>query len=193
MKISTSDIASLPSVFGDFKLKVYKDEDTQKEHIAIYTDNLSSLDAPLVRIHSECLTGDVLGSKKCDCADQLHLALSMITKDGGMVLYLRQEGRGIGLLNKINAYKLQEEGYDTVEANHQLGFGDDEREYSIVEYIFKDFGIDTIKLITNNPTKLEIVTQYGIKVQKRIPIITDTNEHNKRYLETKKTQMGHLL
>jgi GTP cyclohydrolase II len=193
MNISVSSIASLPSVFGDYKLKVYKDEDTQKEHIAIYTENLSSIEAPLVRIHSECLTGDVLGSKKCDCADQLHLALSMISKDGGMVLYLRQEGRGIGLLNKINAYKLQEEGYDTVEANHQLGFGDDEREYSIVEYIFKDFGIDTIKLITNNPTKLETVTQYGIKVEKRVPIIADTNEHNKSYLETKKTQMGHLL
>jgi len=145
----------------------------------------------MVRVHSECLTGDALGSKKCDCGEQLAFAQEGIAKEGGMIIYLRQEGRNIGLLGKVNAYALQDTGLDTVEANHQLGFKADERTYEIVEYILDYFKIKKIQLLTNNPKKIESLK--NVEITKRIPILIDANPYNKDYLEVKKIQMGHLL
>ncbi len=186
MKIESSKVAFLPSRFGTFKIQAFKEGD--KEHLAIFKEPLS--DVPIVRIHSECLTGDGLGSLKCDCRDQLEFALMEIEKNGGMVIYLRQEGRDIGLLNKVNAYALQDEGLDTVEANHQLGFGADERTYEVVEYILDYFGIKKIKLLTNNPKKIESLK--GVEIVKRLPIVISSNEYNEDYLKVKKEKMGHL-
>ena len=152
MKIDISQIASLPTVFGEFFIQAFKEN--QKEHLVIFKEPMG--DEPIVRVHSECLTGDALFSLKCDCGEQLHFALNMISKEGGMVIYLRQEGRNIGLLNKVNAYALQDNGLDTVEANHQLGFSADERSYEMVEYILGYFGIKKIKLLTNNPKKWRV-------------------------------------
>ncbi|SFV60259.1 GTP cyclohydrolase II [hydrothermal vent metagenome] len=185
--IIISQIAKLPTKYGIFKIKAFKEND--KEHLAIFTDNLS--DEPIVRIHSECLTGDALGSIKCDCGEQLEFALKTISKEGGMVIYHRQEGRNIGLLNKVNAYALQDEGLNTVEANHQLGFKADERTYDIVEFILKDFNINSIKLLTNNPKKIESL--HGINIVKRLPIKIEPNPYNRYYLKTKKDELGHLL
>ena len=191
MKISISNSAKLPSKFGNFTLRAFKEG--EKEHLAIYkeplkTDSNNSLN---VRIHSECLTGDALGSLKCDCGDQLEYSLKYIEANGGMVIYLRQEGRNIGLLNKINAYALQDDGLNTIEANHQLGFEADERTYEIVSTILHYFEIHKINLITNNPNKLNALE--GIEITQRIPIIIDSNLHNEGYLKVKKEQMGHLL
>ncbi len=187
MKIEISNEANLPTKYGEFRVKVFKEG--EKEHLAIFTKELG--DTPIVRVHSECLTGDAIGSLKCDCGEQLDFALNLISKEGGLILYLRQEGRNIGLLNKINAYALQDEGLDTVEANHQLGFLDDERSYEIVEFILKHFGIKKIKLLTNNPKKIGSIK--GVEIIKRLPIIVDANRHNREYLKTKKSKMGHLL
>ncbi|MCH9814238.1 MAG: GTP cyclohydrolase II [Epsilonproteobacteria bacterium] len=186
MKIETSQIAQLPSRFGTFKIQAFKEG--HKEHLAIYKEPLA--DIPVVRVHSECLTGDAIGSLKCDCRDQLEYALSAIEKHHGMVIYLRQEGRNIGLLNKVNAYSLQDEGLDTVEANHQLGFDADERTYEVVEHILNHFNIKKIKLLTNNPKKIESLE--GIEIVERLPIVTLSNEHNEDYLKIKKAKMGHL-
>ena len=139
------------------------------------------------------MTGDVFGSKKCDCGEQLDASLKKIQEMGGMLIYLRQEGRGIGLLNKINAYALQEKGANTVQANEELGFGADEREYDILQTIFKDFGIKEISLITNNPKKVKNILLHDVKIKKRIPIVIQSNKHNKNYLETKKDILGHFL
>ncbi len=187
MKITLSHTANLPTKFGEFKIQAFKEG--EKEHLAIFTENLS--DTPLVRIHSECLTGDALGSLKCDCGDQLSFALNAIAKEGGMVLYLRQEGRDIGLLNKVNAYALQDTGLDTVEANHQLGFAADERSYEIVEFMLAHFGIKKIRLLTNNPKKVESLE--GVEIVERLPIMIEANKHNKNYLQIKKEKMGHLF
>lgn len=187
MNLETSTVANLPSRFGDFKIQAFKEG--HKEHLAIYKEPLAEI--PVVRVHSECLTGDAIGSLKCDCRDQLEYALKMIEETGGMVIYLRQEGRNIGLLNKVNAYALQDKGFDTVEANHQLGFGDDERTYEVVEYILNYFGIEKIKLLTNNPKKIESLE--GIEIVERLPIIIDANKHNEGYLKIKKAKMGHLF
>ncbi len=186
--IEISQVATLPTKYGTFKIQVFKDEEN-KEHMAIFTDML--VDVPTVRVHSECLTGDVMGSVKCDCGEQLDCALELIAKEGGMVIYHRQEGRNIGLLNKVNAYALQDKGFDTVEANHQLGFKADERTYEVVEFILKYFGIDKLKLLTNNPKKLESLGQ--IKIVERLPIQIKPNLYNEGYLKVKKDQMGHLL
>lgn len=184
---AVSNSANLPSKFGKFKIKAFKEK--EKEHLAIYKEPLNE---PLVvRIHSECLTGDALGSLKCDCRDQLEYALEYIEAHKGMVIYLRQEGRNIGLLNKVNAYALQDKGLDTIEANHQLGFEADERSYEIVTEILNEFGIKKIKLLTNNPKK--ITSLEGIEIVERIPIIIDSNVHNENYLKVKKEKMGHLL
>ncbi|MFT7824717.1 MAG: GTP cyclohydrolase II [Sulfurimonas sp.] len=183
-----SQTATLPTKFGTFKIQAFKD-DLGKEHLAIFTGDLS--DAPIVRVHSECLTGDALGSVKCDCGEQLHAAMELIAKEGGMIIYHRQEGRNIGLLNKVNAYALQDRGYDTVAANHQLGFKADERTYEIVEFILNHFGIKKLRLLTNNPKKVESLK--NIEIVGRIPIQIAANPHNKGYLQTKKEQMGHLL
>ena len=182
-----SETASLPSKFGKFKIQSFQKEN--KEHLVIFTDNIPEI--PIVRIHSECLTGDALGSLKCDCGEQLEYALKLINEKGGMVIYLRQEGRGIGLFNKVNAYALQDSGLDTVEANHQLGFEADLRDFSIVEDILKHFNIDKIKLLTNNPKKE--FSLKNIEVVERIPIKIKPNPYNEFYLKTKKEKMGHLL
>ncbi len=186
-QIDISKVAKLPTKYGEFNIQAFKEKD--KEHLAIFTDNLS--DNPIVRVHSECLTGDALGSKKCDCGEQLAFSQELIASQGGMIIYHRQEGRNIGLLGKVNAYALQDKGFDTVEANHQLGFKADERTYEIVEYILEYYGIKKIQLLTNNPTKIESLK--NIEITKRIPIVMDSNPFNEEYLEVKKTQMGHLL
>jgi len=187
MKLEISEVANLPTKHGTFKIQSFKEH--HKEHLAIFTDNLS--DTPIVRVHSECLTGDALGSLKCDCGGQLDMALQTIAKEGGMVLYLRQEGRNIGLLNKVNAYALQDKGFDTVAANHQLGFPADARSYEIVHDMLKYYDIHKIKLLTNNPEKIKSL--QAIEIVERLPIIVCTNEYNEGYLEVKKEQMGHLL
>jgi GTP cyclohydrolase II len=189
LPIEVSNTANLPSRFGDFLIQAFKEG--EKEHLAIRTKNIDC-DTPLVRVHSECLTGDALGSLRCDCRDQLIKALDMINKEGcGMVLYLRQEGRGIGLLNKVNAYKLQDDGFDTYAANHQLGFDSDERNFDIVEYMLSYYGVKKIRLLTNNPIKLTSIK--GIEIVERVPIIIEPGEHNKNYLKVKKERGGHLF
>ncbi len=187
--IDISQIATLPTKYGAFKIQAFKENENQKEHLAIFTDELS--ETPIVRVHSECLTGDALGSVKCDCGEQLHAALEIIAKEGGMLIYHRQEGRNIGLLNKVNAYALQDQGYDTVAANHQLGFSADERTYEIVEFILAHFGIKKLKLLTNNPKKIESLG--SIEIVERLPIQIVPNPYNEGYLKVKKEQMGHFL
>jgi len=185
--IDISKVAKLPTKYGAFNIQAFKE--SNKEHLVMYSDNLD--ENPIVRIHSECLTGDVLASKKCDCGEQLVFAQKLISSKGGMIIYLRQEGRNIGLLGKVNAYALQDEGLDTVEANHQLGFKADERTYEIVEFILDYYKIKKIQLLTNNPKKIESLK--NIEITKRIPILIEANPYNEEYLEVKKTQMGHLL
>lgn len=185
--IEISQIATLPTKYGTFQIQAFKEGN--KEHLAIFTDDL--LGTPIVRVHSECLTGDALASVKCDCGEQLHFAQALIAKEGGMIIYHRQEGRNIGLLNKVNAYALQDKGLDTVAANHQLGFKADERTYEIVEFILKHFGIQKLKLLTNNPAKIDSLP--NIEIVERIPIQITPNPHNKKYLQVKKDQLGHLL
>lgn len=185
--IDISQIATLPTKYGTFKIQAFKEN--EKEHLALFTDELSEV--PIVRVHSECLTGDALGSVKCDCGEQLQAALELIAKKGGMLIYHRQEGRNIGLLNKVNAYALQDKGYDTVAANHQLGFSADERTYEIVEFILAHFGIKKLKLLTNNPKKIESLG--SIEIVERLPIQIIPNPYNEGYLKVKKEQMGHLL
>ncbi len=187
MNIEQSEIANLPTVHGDFLIQSYKEN--QKEHLIIFTKDLEEI--PNIRIHSECLTGDAIGSIKCDCQAQLNFSLEYISKFGGMVIYLRQEGRNIGLLNKVNAYALQDKGMNTIEANHQLGFRTDERSYEIVEFILKKFNIKKVNLLTNNPRKIE--SFENIKIEKIIPISVGKNAKNKEYLKVKKEQMGHML
>ena len=187
MRINISNIANLPSRFGDFKIQTFAEG--IKEHLVIFKEPLGEV--PIVRVHSECLTGDAIGSLKCDCRDQLEFALKEIAKDGGMVIYLRQEGRNIGLLNKTNAYALQDKGLDTIAANHQLGFKTDERSYEVVEFILEHFHIKKIKLLTNNPKKIESL--HEVEIVQRLPIIIESNQYNEFYLKTKKDQMGHLL
>jgi GTP cyclohydrolase II len=186
-KIDISNVANLPTKYGDFKVQAFKEG--PKEHLALFTEKIPEI--PIVRVHSECLTGDALGSLKCDCGQQLQSALELIAKEGGLLIYHRQEGRNIGLLNKINAYALQDKGLDTVQANHQLGFEADERTYEIVEVILEHFGLKKIKLLTNNPSKIKSLK--SIEIVERIPIKIAPNPHNKKYLKTKKEQMGHIL
>ena len=186
MKIEISNIANLPTKHGDFLIQSFKEG--IKEHLVIFTKNLEK--TPIVRIHSECLTGDAIGSIKCDCQAQLNYSLDYISKYGGMVIYLRQEGRDIGLLNKVNAYNLQDKGFDTVEANHQLGFASDQRTYEIVDFIFDYFNINSIKLMTNNPTKLN---NLKVDIIDRIEIKVGFTKENANYLQVKKDKMGHLL
>jgi len=182
-----SSVANLPTKYGDFKIQSFKEGN--KEHLAIYTLNLPKI--PLVRIHSECLTGDVLSSKKCDCGEQLEASLKLVFKEGGLIIYHRQEGRNIGLFNKVNAYALQDKGLNTIEANHQLGFKTDERTYEVVQEILKYLGIKKLRLLTNNPKKLDALE--GFEITKRVPIIIKPNKYNHNYLEVKKSQMGHIL
>lgn len=187
MNIEQSEVANLPTSHGNFLIQSFKEN--HKEHLVIFTKDLD--DTVNIRIHSECLTGDAIGSIKCDCQAQLNFALDYINEHNGMVIYLRQEGRNIGLLNKVNAYALQDKGLNTIEANHQLGFEADERSYEIVEYILNKFNIKKINLITNNPKKVESLK--NIEIVSRIPVVVGKNEYNENYLATKKDQMGHLL
>jgi GTP cyclohydrolase II len=187
-------MAELPTRFGDFHIVAFENNRDGKEHVAITKgDVIGASDVP-VRLHSECLTGDVMGSLRCDCRDQLEAALKMIGQmERGIVLYLRQEGRGIGLINKIRAYSLQDNGLDTVQANLALGFRDDERDYAVAAHMLMSLKVRSVRLITNNPKKISQLTDYGINVTDRIPHIMQPNEHNRFYLETKVTKSGHMI
>jgi len=187
-------IAELPTRFGRFQIAAFWNNRDGKEHVAIMSGRpYGGVDVP-VRIHSECLTGDALGSLRCDCRDQLEVSLRTIAQvPDGVVLYLRQEGRGIGLLNKVRAYALQDRGLDTVEANEALGFRDDEREYAIAAHMLLSLKIRSVQLLTNNPRKVAELSRYGIQVVNRQPLIIPPNEHNRFYLETKARKSGHYI
>ncbi|MBN2706238.1 MAG: bifunctional 3,4-dihydroxy-2-butanone-4-phosphate synthase/GTP cyclohydrolase II [Deltaproteobacteria bacterium] len=186
--------AHLPTRFGEFEIIVYENQIDNHEHLALIKGDLSGDEPVLVRVHSECFTGDTLGSLRCDCADQLHTAMERIEKEGrGAILYMRQEGRGIGLVNKLRAYCLQEHGRDTVEANEELGFKPDLRDYGVGAQILVDLGLKKIRLLTNNPTKIVGLQGYDIEIVERIPLECTPNETNICYLQTKREKMGHLL
>lgn len=186
--------ARIPSSWGEFQVIAYADTpDDPLPHLAIVHPEYLTAESPLVRVHSECLTGDLLGSARCDCGDQLHMALDLIFRQKGILLYLRQEGRGIGLINKLHAYNLQDQGMNTVDANHQLGFEADERNYEIAAFILRDLGITRIRLLTNNPHKMASLRDDGIEITERIGIQVTPTAPNARYLRTKKDIMGHLL
>jgi 3,4-dihydroxy 2-butanone 4-phosphate synthase/GTP cyclohydrolase II len=184
----------MPTDYGDFDLHLYSSLVDGMNHIALVKGKISASKPALVRVHSECLTGDVFGSRRCDCGNQLHQAMQRIQKEGaGVLLYMRQEGRGIGLGPKIRAYKLQEQGLDTVEANERLGFPMDLRDYGLGAQILADLGIRKIRLLTNNPRKVVGLEAYDLEIVEQLPIRSTANPHNARYLETKKRKMGHKL
>ena len=184
----------LPTDHGHFRLKMYRSRVTGLEHLALVKGDVAGGGSVLVRVHSECFTGDVLGSERCDCGPQLHAAMEMIEREGcGTVLYMRQEGRGIGLANKLHAYRKQEEGLDTVEANVALGFAPDLRDYGEGAQMLADLGIRKVRLLTNNPCKVKGLGGYGIEITERVPIVIPANTHDKRYLDTKREKMGHLF
>jgi 3,4-dihydroxy 2-butanone 4-phosphate synthase/GTP cyclohydrolase II len=187
--------ATLPTAFGgDFKFIVYENDVDEMKHVALVKGEITPEDAVLVRVHSECMTGDVFGSMRCDCGDQLHTAMEIINEAGkGVIVYMHQEGRGIGLVNKVKAYDLQEHGRDTVEANIELGFKEDLRDYGIGAQILVDLGVKKIRMLTNNPKKVVGLEGYGMAIIERIPIEIKPNEDNLRYLRTKKEKMGHIL
>jgi 3,4-dihydroxy 2-butanone 4-phosphate synthase/GTP cyclohydrolase II len=184
----------MPTVWGDFKLIAYKVETNGQEHMALVKGTWEKDEPVLVRVHSSCVTGDIFGSCRCDCGPQLHQAMEQIEKAGkGVVVYMNQEGRGIGLLNKLKAYKLQENGRDTVEANLELGFKMDERDYGVGAQILRDLGLSKIKLLSNNPVKRVGLMGYGLEIVESLPIIIPSNKHNEKYLQTKKDKMGHSI
>ena len=194
MALRFIESSKLPTRWGVFDIHGFEDPFKGKEHIAISMGDCSSDQPLLIRIHSECLTGDALGSLRCDCGEQLQQAMERIAKEGrGAILYLRQEGRGIGLVNKIRAYNLQDQGADTVEANEQLGFGADMRDYSICASMLEHLGATEVKLMTNNPRKVNALKELGIQVVDRMPLQTESNPHNAQYLSTKAGKLGHLF
>ncbi len=187
-------IGDLPSRFGDFHIVAFYNHRDGKEHAAIVRGDVTNAENVPVRVHSECLTGDALGSLRCDCRDQLETTLKTIGQmETGLVLYLRQEGRGIGFVNKIRAYGLQDHGYDTVEANQALGFRDDERDYAVAAHMLMSLKVKSIRLMTNNPRKINDLAQHGVVVTERIPVIIPPNPHNEFYLKTKAEKSGHLF
>jgi len=186
--------AELPTRHGVFRAIAYRSENSPDEHAALVMGDISQVGPVLVRVHSQCITGDVFGSLRCDCGEQVHIALDAIAREGrGVFLYMRQEGRGIGFHNKLRAYALQDKGLDTVEANLALGFGPDLRDYGIGAQILADLGLHQIRLLTNNPKKVIGLEGYGLKVVETVPIVCEPTEYNRRYLETKKSKMGHIL
>jgi GTP cyclohydrolase II len=192
--VKIASIADLPTRYGDFHIVAFWNNRDGKEHAALVKGDVTGGEDVPVRLHSECLTGDALGSLRCDCRDQLEAALNKIGQmETGIVLYLRQEGRGIGFLNKIRAYGLQDYGYDTVEANIALGFRDDERDYAVAAHMLESLKVKSIRLMTNNPRKLNDLTKYGVNVNSRIPHILPPNPHNVFYLKTKAEKSGHLI
>lgn len=185
--------AILPTPFAEFRVRAYSATDG-KEHLALFLGDLQSARAPLVRVHSECLTGDALFSQRCDCGPQLQESLRRVAAEGcGAVVYLRQEGRDIGLVNKIRAYELQDRGDDTVEANRKLGFPDDGRDYLPAVEILRDLGISRVRLLTNNPRKIDALNHNGIQVAERVPLQAGGNPHNQHYLRVKAAKLGHLM
>ncbi|MEQ9467349.1 MAG: bifunctional 3,4-dihydroxy-2-butanone-4-phosphate synthase/GTP cyclohydrolase II [Ekhidna sp.] len=184
----------MPTAWGDFQLKAFKQKNTGEEHLALIKGTWKEGEPVMVRVHSSCVTGDIFGSCRCDCGGQLHGAMQMVEKEGkGVVLYMNQEGRGIGLMNKLKAYKLQEEGKDTVEANLELGFKSDQRDYGVGAQILRKLGITKLKLITNNPKKRVGLMGYGLEIVENIPIEIAPNAHNQKYLETKRDKLGHEI
>jgi 3,4-dihydroxy 2-butanone 4-phosphate synthase/GTP cyclohydrolase II len=184
----------MPTKYGDFKLIAYKQLSSNEEHFALVKGEWQKDEPVMVRVHSSCITGDILGSLRCDCGDQLHNAMKMVEKEGkGVILYMMQEGRGIGFMNKLKAYKLQEEGMDTVDANLALGFKADQRDFGIGAQILRDLNVSKMKLITNNPKKRAALKGYGLEIVENVPIQTVPNEFNQKYLDTKRDKMGHEL
>jgi 3,4-dihydroxy 2-butanone 4-phosphate synthase/GTP cyclohydrolase II len=188
------EVVKMPTDYGKFDLYLYRSKLDEAHHLALVHGEVAGKRNVLVRVHSECLTGDVFGSRRCDCGSQLHQAMRQVSEAGrGVIVYMRQEGRGIGLAPKIKAYKLQEQGYDTVEANQKLGFDKDLREYGLGAQILTDLGLKTIRLLTNNPKKVVGLEGYGLKIVEQVPIRINPNPHNARYLNTKREKLGHLL
>lgn len=192
--IEVGEEVDLPTIYGHFRLVPFRQKSNGLEHMAIIKGEWKPDDAVLVRVHSSCATGDILGSKRCDCGEQLHKSLEMIEQEGqGVVIYMQQEGRGIGLMNKMAAYKLQEQGYDTVDANVHLGFKPDERDYGCGAQMLRHLGVSKMRLLTNNPTKRVGLEAYGLEIVENVPIEITPNPYDKRYLETKRDRMGHEL
>lgn len=194
MNIEFSNTANLPTTYGDFTLISFKETGSFHEHCVLIKGEVQDQEDITIRIHSECLTGDIFTSLKCDCGEQLHESLRIISEKGqGMILYLRQEGRGIGLFNKVNAYALQDQGQDTIQANHSLGFETDLRDFSIAIEALQHLGIKSVHLLSNNPEKIGVLAHSGIEVKSVIPLIIEANTHNHDYLKTKKEALNHLL
>ena len=192
--INFIESSSLPTDIATFTVHAFTEINNEKDHLAITIGNISNSDPVLARIHSQCITGESFFSLRCDCRFQLSESLKRIAEKGsGIIFYLQQEGRGIGLSNKIRAYKLQDDGFDTVEANHQLGFHEDERNYEIVSAMANHLKIKSMDLMTNNPKKIDAIKKSGLKINKRIPIKSESNDHNKSYLNTKAKKLGHLM
>ncbi len=192
--LKKSSSVNLPTEYGTFKFLCYTDSQTAKEHLVLIHGDINKCKAPYVRVHSECVTGDVFSSLKCDCGAQLNQAMSLITQEeAGMIIYLKQEGRGIGIENKIKAYQLQEQGYDTVEANEKLGFAADLRSYDIAAYILADHHVTSVRLLTNNPKKVAGLEKHHIKVIERKPIRITSNKYNQNYLMIKKEKLNHFF
>lgn len=192
--MSSTTSALLPTIYGDFEIHSFSNNDLPySPDLALVGSGFDAHNLPLVRLHSECLTGDVLGSLRCDCGQQLKMAMEKIAQEGGLLIYLRQEGRGIGLHNKIEAYQKQDHGFDTVEANTELGFQADLRNYEKAIRILKYFNVHRFRLLTNNPVKFNALTDAGLIIEERIPIIASSNAHNELYLNTKREKLGHIL